>query len=126
MASSAVTNGDDKAGKDKQASAPTLPNQTLFVGNLNVKVKKDDLRRALYCIFSTHGPVLDVVALKSSKMRGAAHVVYRDIPTSTQAMRALQGTDFLGKEMVWLRFLHCILLPPSSSEFLSHPTLHLS
>ena len=33
-------------------------------------------------------------------MRGQAHVVYRDIQTSTQAMRALQGFEFFGKEMV--------------------------
>ena len=33
-------------------------------------------------------------------MRGQAHVVYRDIQTATQAMRALQGFDFFGKEMV--------------------------
>jgi hypothetical protein len=33
-------------------------------------------------------------------MRGQAHVVFRDIQTSTQAMRALQGFDFFGKEMV--------------------------
>jgi U2 small nuclear ribonucleoprotein B'' len=34
------------------------------------------------------------------KMRGQAHVVYRDIQTATQAMRALQGFDFFGKELV--------------------------
>lgn len=33
-------------------------------------------------------------------MRGQAHVAFRDIHTSTQAMRALQGFDFFGKEMV--------------------------
>lgn len=33
-------------------------------------------------------------------MRGQAHIVYRDIQASTQAMRALQGFDFFGKEMV--------------------------
>lgn len=33
-------------------------------------------------------------------MRGQAHVVFRDIQASTQAMRALQGFDFYGKEMV--------------------------
>ncbi|KAI4133994.1 MAG: hypothetical protein LQ347_001892 [Umbilicaria vellea] len=32
-------------------------------------------------------------------MRGQAHIVFRDIQTSTQAMRALQGFDFFGKEM---------------------------
>ncbi len=56
-------------------------------------------------LFSTYGPVLDVVALKSMKMRGQAHIVYRDIQASTQAMRALQGFELFGKEMV--RTLRC-------------------
>lgn len=55
---------------------------------------------ALYTLFSTYGPVLDVVVLKTAKMRGQAHIVYRDIQASTQAMRALQGFDFFGKELV--------------------------
>ena len=55
---------------------------------------------SLYTLFSTYGPVLDVVAMKTKKMRGQAHIVFRDIQTSTQAMRDLQGFDFFGKEMV--------------------------
>jgi U2 small nuclear ribonucleoprotein B'' len=54
----------------------------------------------LYTLFSTYGTVLDVVAMRTDKMRGQAHVVFRDIQASTQAMRALQGFDFFGKEMV--------------------------
>jgi len=57
------------------------------------------LRLALYTLFSTYGTVLDVVAMKTEKMRGQAHIVFRDIQASTQAMRALQGFDFFGKEM---------------------------
>lgn len=72
--------------------------------NLNDKVNKDELKRALYMLFSTYGPVLDIVTArvgaKKQSMRGQAHVVYRDIQTSTQAMRALQGFDLFGKEMV--------------------------
>ncbi|PQE04011.1 hypothetical protein CJF31_00003121 [Rutstroemia sp. NJR-2017a BVV2] len=76
------------------------PNQTLYITNLpSSKIQKDDLRRELYTLCSTYGPVLDVVALKTMKMRGQAHVVYRDIQTATQAMRALQGFEFLGREM---------------------------
>ncbi|KAK2738261.1 U2 snRNP complex subunit msl1 [Myotisia sp. PD_48] len=75
------------------------PNQTLYCTNLPDKLKKPDLRMALYTLFSTYGVVLDVVAMGSSKMRGQAHVVFRDIQTSTQAMRALQGFDFFGKAM---------------------------
>lgn len=79
------------------------PNQTLYVTNLpSAKIQKDDLHTALYMLFSTYGPVLDVVALKTMKMRGQAHIVYRDIQTATQAMRSLDGMEFLGRKMVGL------------------------
>lgn len=79
------------------------PNQTLYIrGVPSAKIQKDDLRTALYLLFSTYGPVLDVVALKTTKMRGQAHIVFRDIQTATQAMRALDGFDFLGEEIVRL------------------------
>ncbi|KAL1868687.1 hypothetical protein Daus18300_005821 [Diaporthe australafricana] len=76
------------------------PNQTLYVRNVpSAKIQKEDLRTALYLLFSTYGPVLDVVALKTTSMRGQAHIVYRDIQTATQAMRALDGFNFLGYDM---------------------------
>ncbi|KAL8924660.1 MAG: hypothetical protein Q9208_003975 [Pyrenodesmia sp. 3 TL-2023] len=78
------------------------PNQTLYLKNLPDKLQKQDLRLSLYTLFSTYGPVLDVVALKTKNMRGQAHVVFRDVQASTQAMRVLQGFDFFGKEMVSL------------------------
>lgn len=83
----------------KVASAP--PNQTLYVTNIpSNKIKKDDLRTELYLLFSTFGSVLDIVALKTMKMRGQAHVVYKDIQTATQAMRALDGFEFFGLSLV--------------------------
>jgi RNA recognition motif-containing protein len=72
----------------------------LYVRNLNDKLPKEDLKRNLYMLFATYGVILDVVALKTMKMRGQAHVVFRDIDSSTQAMRALQGFTFFGKDMV--------------------------
>jgi U2 small nuclear ribonucleoprotein B'' len=70
---------------------------------LNEKINKTELKRAMYMLFSSFGPVLDIVTTregsKGQAMRGQAHVVFRDIQTSTQAMRALQGFDFLGKEL---------------------------
>ncbi|KAL6156066.1 hypothetical protein ACJBU6_05203 [Exserohilum turcicum] len=50
-------------------------------------------------LFATYGVILDIVALKTMKMRGQAHVVFRDVDSSTQAMRALQGFAFFGKDM---------------------------
>ncbi|KAI9733095.1 MAG: U2 snRNP complex subunit msl1 [Cirrosporium novae-zelandiae] len=78
---------------------PGVPNQTLYCTNLPDKIPKEDLRRSLYMLFSSYGPVLDVVALKTMKMRGQAHIVFRDIQASTQAMNALQNFDFFGKNM---------------------------
>ena len=78
------------------------PNQSLYISNLNDKLRKDDLRLSLYTLFSTYGVVLDVVALKTKKMRGQAHVAFRDIGTATLAMRGCQGMRFFGKEMVGL------------------------
>jgi len=76
------------------------PNQTLYITNLpSSKIQKSDLRLSLYTLFSTYGPVLDVVALRTMKMRGQAHIVYRDIQTATQAMRSLQGFNFFGMDM---------------------------
>ncbi len=63
------------------------------------------MRTALYMLFSTYGPVLDVVALKTTKMRGQAHIVFRDVQASTQAMRSLDGFRFLGQELVRCGFI---------------------
>ena len=73
--------------------------ESLYVTNLPNKLQKADLRLSLYTLFSTYGPVLDVVAMRTAKMRGQAHVVFRDIQTSTQAMRALQDFEFFGQQL---------------------------
>src|SRR4051812_18187520 len=95
-----ATRGPPPAGLPaKVVSLP--PNQTLYVTNLpSAKIQKEDLRTALYMIFSTYGPVLDVVALRTMAMRGQAHIVYRDIQTATQAMRSLDGFELFGRPMV--------------------------
>lgn len=81
------------------ATQPAPPNQSLYIKNLPEKWQKEDLRRQLYMLFSTYGPVLDVTTLKTSKMRGQAHVLFRDVHTATQAMRACQSADLGGREM---------------------------
>ncbi len=81
----------------------------LYCTNLPEKLQKPDLKISLYTLFSTYGPVLDVVAVKTPKMRGQAHVVFRDIQASTQAMRALQDFDFFGKEMVSIKLQDAVV-----------------
>jgi U1 small nuclear ribonucleoprotein A len=55
------------------------PNHTIYVQNLNEKVKKEELRKAVYMLMSQFGQVLDVVALKTMKMRGQCFVVFKEI-----------------------------------------------
>ncbi|CAG8551491.1 5066_t:CDS:2, partial [Cetraspora pellucida] len=71
-----------------------LPNQTLYVRNLNEKINKDELKRSLYALFSAYGRILDIVALKTIKMRGQAFVVFKEIQSATAAMRGLNGFNF--------------------------------
>lgn len=79
---------------------PLLTLLSLYIRNLPDKLPKADLKRNLYMLFSPYGVILDVVALKTPKMRGQAHVVFRDIDASTQAMRALEASTFFGKDIV--------------------------
>ena len=46
---------------------------------MNEKIKKEDLRKSLYVLMSQFGQVLDIVALKTMKMRGQAFVVFKEI-----------------------------------------------
>lgn len=58
-----------------------------------------DLKKSLYAIFSQFGQILDIVALKTLKMRGQAFVVFKEISSATNALRAMQGFPFYDKPM---------------------------
>lgn len=80
----------------------------LYCRNLTDKMPKKDLKRELYLLFSTYGSVLDIVTLKTMKMRGQAHIVFQDISKATQAMRNLDEKEFHGKKMVGTQ-LHLVI-----------------
>uniref|UniRef100_A0A670HV61 Small nuclear ribonucleoprotein polypeptide B2 n=1 Tax=Podarcis muralis TaxID=64176 RepID=A0A670HV61_PODMU len=60
---------------------------------------RDELKRSLYALFSQFGHVVDIVALKTMKMRGQAFVIFKELGSSTNALRQLQGFPFYGKPM---------------------------
>ena len=82
-----------------QAQSQIQPNQTLYVNNLNTKVKKMELKRMLYALFSAHGQILAIVASKTSRCRGQAFIVYKELSSAVIAMRALQGYPFYDKSL---------------------------
>ena len=80
-----------------QADVP--PCETVYINNLNDRINIDELTKSLYAIFSQFGPIMDVVARKTLKMRGQAFVVFRDISSATTAVRQMQGFPFYDKPM---------------------------
>lgn len=75
------------------------PNHTVYINNLNEKIKKEELKKSLYAIFSQFGQILDIVALKTLKMRGQAFVIFSDVNSASSAIRSMQGFPFYEKPM---------------------------
>ncbi|KAG5460768.1 MAG: hypothetical protein BJ554DRAFT_7142, partial [Olpidium bornovanus] len=75
------------------------PNQTIYVRNLPEKLQKEELKRCLYELFSAYGRIMDIVALKTEKMRGQAFVVFREVSSAAASLKALNGFMFFEKPM---------------------------
>jgi len=65
-----------------------------------------ELKKSLYAIFSQFGQILDIVAMKSLKTRGQAFVIFKEVPSATNALRSMQGFPFYDKPMVCDLKLH--------------------
>ena len=76
------------------------PNATLYIKNIDWKIKKGLLRRALYSLFTRHGKVLDIITLRKDGLRGQAFVIMESVPAATAALQAEQGFTFFHKDMV--------------------------
>ena len=63
-----------------------------------------EAKRCLYALFGQFGKVVDVVCMKTEKLRGQAWIVFADVTSATNAMRAMQDFPFFGKAMVSASF----------------------
>ena len=75
------------------------PNETLYVNNINEKIKPDLLRENLYYLFIQFGDVLEINIRKSKKMRGQAFIVYKEVNEATRAKISLDNFLFLGSRI---------------------------
>jgi len=80
-------------------SAEAHPNHTLYVNNLNEKVKLDELKKSLYHVFSQYGAILEIHASKTLKLKGQAWIVFDDLSSATKALKAMANFTFYGKPM---------------------------
>mmetsp|Transcript_22904 Transcript_22904/g.29910 ORF Transcript_22904/g.29910 Transcript_22904/m.29910 type:complete len:227 (+) Transcript_22904:153-833(+) len=75
------------------------PIETIYVNNLNEKIKKEVLKKSLHSIFSQFGKILEIVACRGLKLRGQAWVCFADKAAATNALRQMQGFPFYDKPM---------------------------
>lgn len=75
------------------------PNPTLYVSNIDWKIKKPVLRRALHTLFHRHGKILEIIALRKDGLRGQAFVIFDSVASATAALQAEQGFTFFGKDL---------------------------
>ncbi|KAI7836005.1 hypothetical protein COHA_010089 [Chlorella ohadii] len=73
------------------------PNQTIYVNNLPEKIKKHELKQLLYALFGQFGKIIDVVTMRTDRLRGQAWIVFADIAAATNALRGMQGFPFYEK-----------------------------
>ncbi|KAF8927842.1 hypothetical protein BGZ58_010077 [Dissophora ornata] len=92
----------------KESAPETAPAQTentpeasptLYIKNLNEKIKLDVLKKSLKAIFGQYGEVLDIVAHSNIRMRGQAFVIFENSDIATKAMTEVQGFPLYGKPM---------------------------
>ncbi|EFC46330.1 predicted protein [Naegleria gruberi] len=76
-----------------------MPNNTIYINNINEKIKVPTLKKQLYSMFGQFGEVLDVIASRYEKTRGQAFIVFKDVATATAAKKKLNGYVFHDKPM---------------------------
>ncbi|KAJ2843558.1 hypothetical protein IWW36_005522, partial [Coemansia brasiliensis] len=77
----------------------TTPSKTLYIRNLNEKIKIPVLIKALQALFETYGPILEIRARHSIRMRGQAFIVYESLDDAVKAHDEVQGFLLFTKPM---------------------------
>ena len=75
------------------------PSPTVYVRNLNERVKPAQMKATLYYAFGRYGRILDVVVAARRACRGQAWVVFQDVACATNALRQMQGVNIYGNKV---------------------------
>lgn len=92
--------GEEAAGGGGGGEANGVqPNVTIYINNLNEKIKLEELKKSLNAVFSQFGKILEVLAFKTLKHKGQAWVVFEDVASATKALKGMQDFPFYDKPM---------------------------
>ncbi|KAJ0258100.1 U1 small nuclear ribonucleoprotein A [Hirschfeldia incana] len=87
------------AAANKGGSEVSSPNQTIYINNLNEKVKLDELKKSLNAVMSQYGKIVEVLAFKTLKHKGQAWVVFDNPESASNAVSNMNGFPFYDKPM---------------------------
>ncbi|KAL1990829.1 hypothetical protein VTN49DRAFT_5832 [Thermomyces lanuginosus] len=76
------------------------PNCTVYVRNLEERLKIDEIKAALNELFSDYGKILDIVAKRNLRAKGQAFVVFDNVESASRAIEEVNGFNLVGKPMV--------------------------
>ncbi|KAK8438095.1 U1 small nuclear ribonucleoprotein usp102 [Phyllosticta citricarpa] len=80
-------------------ASQTPPNCTVYVKNLEERIKIPELKEALLEIFSEYGNVIDIRAAKNLKAKGQAFVVFDNVESAARAIEEINEFDLFDKPM---------------------------
>ncbi|KAI0131973.1 hypothetical protein BJ170DRAFT_576859, partial [Xylariales sp. AK1849] len=72
---------------------------SVYVRNLEERVKPQPLREALEAIFSDYGNIIEIVAKTNLKAKGQAFIVFEKPESAIQAIEEIQGFELFEKPM---------------------------
>lgn len=78
--------------------ANVLPNNTVYVNNVNEKLKREELVQSLRHVFGQFGNILDIVCYtKILKAKGQAFIVFDQLGPAKKAVQEMQNFQFYNK-----------------------------
>lgn len=77
----------------------SVPNPSLYVNNLTEKIKIDELKKALFHVFSQFGNIVEICANKDLKRRGQAWVIFEKVESASKALEEMTSFSFYGRPM---------------------------
>lgn len=88
-----------RPGAEEEKAEELPPCRTLYINNLNDRIRLSRLRETLQDLFKKHGTVTEIVALSSFWRRGQAFVSFQSTEEAARAKDALSGHVLNGKPM---------------------------
>ncbi|KAI9513088.1 hypothetical protein F5148DRAFT_1158633 [Russula earlei] len=84
---------------ESQPPKPEYVSETLYIQNLNEKIRIDVLKASLRGLFKSYGEVIDVVAHDNIRMRGQAFVSFASADVAKKALKEVKGFPLYSKPM---------------------------